>query len=307
MYRFIVNPNAKSGLGGKVWKELEHILREKKVSYAVHFTKYQRHATRIAEEITADGEEHTIVVIGGDGTVDEVMNGIRELGKVTMGYIPMGSSNDFARYFHHTPDPEEALNRILAPKQYVRMNVGVMSYRNGEKKKRFAVSTGIGFDAAVCHQAVISKMKVLLNKIHLGKLTYLGIALSRMLALTPGKMRIRLDGGEWMEFEKTYFATAMNHPYEGGGFKFCPSADPCDDVLDVTVIAGIPKWKVLCLLPTAFKGWHTRIRGVHVYSCKFAEIESEQALPVHTDGEPVFLQKKMTAALEPEKIRLIVG
>lgn len=51
------------------------------------------------------------------------------------------------------------------------------------------------FDAAVCHQAVISKMKVFLNKIHLGKLTYLGIALSRMIALRPGKMRVRLDDG----------------------------------------------------------------------------------------------------------------
>ena len=182
-----------------------------------------------------------------------------------------------------------------------------MSYKNGEKSRRYAVSTGIGFDAAVCHQAVISKMKVFLNKIHLGKLTYLGIALSRMIALRPGKMRVRLDDGEWIEYDRAYFATAMNHPFEGGGFKFCPDADPCDDILNVTVISGLPKWKVLCLLPTAFKGWHIRFRGIDTYTCKKVEIDSEQALPVHTDGEPVFLQRKMTAALEPDKIRLIVG
>lgn len=98
MYDFIVNPNARSGLGGRIWKELEQLLKEQKAEYRVHFTKYQRHASRIAEEITTDGEEHTIVVLGGDGTVNEVLNGITELSKVTMGYIPMGSSNDFARY-----------------------------------------------------------------------------------------------------------------------------------------------------------------------------------------------------------------
>mgnify|MGYP002582395854 FL=1 len=199
MYDFIVNPNARSGLGGRIWKELEQLLKEQKAEYRVHFTKYQRHASRIAEEITTDGEEHTIVVLGGDGTVNEVLNGINELSKVTMGYIPMGSSNDFARYFKMAAEPAECLTRILHPKKIVDMNVGIMSYKNGEKSRRYAVSTGIGFDAAVCHQAVISKMKVFLNKIHLGKLTYLGIALSRMIALRPGKMRVRLDDGEWIE------------------------------------------------------------------------------------------------------------
>ena len=97
MYDFIVNPNARSGLGGRIWKELEQLLKEQKAEHRVHFTKYQRHASRIAEEITTDGEEHTIVVLGGDGTVNEVLNGITELSKVTMGYIPMGSSNDCAR------------------------------------------------------------------------------------------------------------------------------------------------------------------------------------------------------------------
>lgn len=307
MYNFIVNPNARSGLGARIWSELEEILKREEVEYQVHFTRYQRHASRMAGEITADGKEHTIVVLGGDGTVNEVLNGITELSKVTLGYIPMGSSNDFARYFKMAADPSASLDKILHPKRVVEMNVGLMSYHNGEKKKRYAVSTGIGFDAAVCHQAVISKMKVLLNKIHLGKLTYAGIALSRMLALRPGRMKLRLDDGEWMEYDKAYFATAMNHPFEGGGFKFCPDADPCDDVLNVTVIYGLPKWKVLCLLPTAFPGWHIHFKGIETYTCRKMEIDSEQALPVHTDGEPVFLQRRMTAALEPDKIHLIVG
>lgn len=307
MYTFITNPNSRSGLGGKIWQQIEGILKEEGVPYQVFFTKYQRHASQLVRKLTADGKEHTIVVLGGDGTVNEVLNGITDLSKVTLGYIPIGSSNDFARYFRHPADPEQALERILHPKEYALMNVGTLTYRNGERRKRFAVSAGIGFDAGVCHQVVISKLKVFLNKFHLGRLTYAGVALSQMMALKPGKMSIRMDEGEEISFDRTYFVAAMNHPYEGGGFKFCPRANPCDDVLDVTVIANLSKLKVLCLLPTAFLGWHTVFRGVYTYTCRQMTAESERALPIHTDGEPVFLQRKIHAGLEPDKIRIIVG
>lgn len=307
MYIFIVNPNARSGLGGRVWDKVENILKNREVAYEVHFTRYQRHASRIVKEITADKEEHMIVILGGDGTVNEVLDGLRELSKVTLGYIPIGSSNDFARYFGHPYAPEQALDVILNPRKYAMINVGLLTYREGERKRRFAVSAGLGFDAGICHCAVVSRLKKFLNRIHLGKLTYVGIALAQMLALKPGRMTVRLDDEEPVSYEQVYFATAMNHPYEGGGFMFCPKADPGDDWMNVTVIAGISKLKVLFLLPTAYKGWHTVFRGVYTYVCRRAVFESERPLPVHTDGEPVFLQRKVYTELEPEKVRLIIG
>lgn len=307
MYTFITNPNARSGLGRKVWDQIEQILREKEVLYEVYFTKYQRHATRIVRELTEDGKDHIIIILGGDGTVNEVLNGIKNFSKVTVGYIPIGSSNDFARYFKHDYDPLPAVEQILNPKKYAMINVGAMTYHDGERKRRFAVSCGMGFDAGVCHQAVVSRVKLLLNKLHLGKLTYVGIALSQMAAMRPGRIKVTLDDGEPIFHERAYFATAMNHPYEGGGFKFCPKADPCDDILNITVIAGLPKLKALFLLPTAYKGWHTIFKGVYTYTCRKAVFESDRPLPLHTDGEPVFLQRRIQAELEADKVRLIVG
>ena len=145
MYTFIVNPNARSGLGHKVWKDIERSLEDRGTDYQAYLTKYQRHATSIARELTCDRKPCTLIVLGGDGTVNEVMNGITDLSQVTFGYIPIGSSNDFARGLGLSTDPLTALGHILAPSKYTYINVGAMSYQG--KRRRFAVSTGIGFDA----------------------------------------------------------------------------------------------------------------------------------------------------------------
>ena len=127
---------------------------EKEIAYNVLFTKYQHHATRLVHDLTSDGAPHTIVVLGGDGTLNEVIDGIRYLDKVTLGYIPLGSGNDFARGLGLPTDIHSALEQILSPSHYTAMNVGVLDYEN--KHRRFAVSTGIGFDAAVCHQVMVT-------------------------------------------------------------------------------------------------------------------------------------------------------
>lgn len=304
MYAFIVNPNSRSGLGGRVWHQIEAVLKQQNITYQVYFTKYQCHATQIVRDITSSEKGCTIVVLGGDGTINEVINGIVHYADTTLGYIPIGSSNDFARAFHLAREPLKALETILSPSGYSYMDIGTLRYQN--RTKHFAVSAGIGFDAGICHQAVVSKLKVFLNKIGLGKLTYVGISLDRILYLKPKGMTITLDGGKKIAFEHVFFTVAMNHPYEGGGFKFCPQADPCDGFLDIMVIAGISKLKALLLLPTAFNGKHIRYKGVYTYRCRQIDIDSEKALPVHTDGEPVFLQKHLSVSLEPEKLKVII-
>ncbi len=302
-YIFIINPNSRSGLGRKLWDVVEPVLKERNIRYQAFFTKYQLHAARIVRELTSDLKHHTIVALGGDGTVNEVVNGITDLSKVTLGYIPTGSSNDFARSLGLPTDPLTALDHILRPSCYLSVNIGVLTYDN--KRRRFAVSSGMGFDAGICHAAMVSRMKTILNKLRLGKLTYVGIALKQILALTPGEITVTLDDSRRLHFKKAYFATAMNLRYEGGGFKFCPNADCRDGLLDIIVISGLSKLKILTLLPTAYKGWHTRFSGVSTYTCKKIEITGGSALPLHTDGEPILRQKCAAMSLEPDTLRVI--
>lgn len=305
MYTFIVNPNARSGLGQKVWKDLEIILKKRNVPYEVYFTKYQRHATSITSRITSDGEKHTIVALGGDGTVNEVVNGIADFDKTIFGYIPIGSSNDFARGLELPTDPVKALENILSCPHLHPMNVGEIIYKN--KKRRFAVSSGFGFDADICHEAVVSHVKYLLNKLKLGKLTYVCIALHRLFVTKPCTVTVTLDNEKTITFPNTYFVAMMNNKYEGGGVKFCPKAKNDDDKLDILVASNVPKLKVLCLIPLALFGWHTPFKGVSLFTCKRIHLHAEKALPVHTDGEPFFLQRDVSAGCMPEKLRVITS
>ena len=303
MYTFIANPNARSGRGILLWKQIEQVLKERDIDYHVLFTKYQHHATHLVHDLTSDGNPHTIVVLGGDGTLNEVIDGIAFLDKVTLGYIPLGSGNDFARGLGLPTDVQEALKQILNPSHYTYMNVGVLDYE--DKHRRFAVSTGIGFDAAVCHQVMVTPLKAFLNRLKLGKLTYLGVALHKLFTLKPVTMTVTTESGNIHTYHKVYFTAVMNLKYEGGGFNFCPSSDCSDDKLDIITVSDLPRLKVLCLLPTAFKGWHTHFHGIHIDTCTEVKISSDRALPVHTDGEPVFLQKEIHVHLEKQKLRII--
>lgn len=304
MYHFIVNPRSRSGQGSSVWNMVEAELKKEDIEYKVHVTARRRHAALIAEEITRAGGDHTIIVLGGDGTINEVVNGIAHLDKCTLGYIPTGSGNDFSRGLGLPSDPQKALDTVLHSGHSKMIDVGIIRYK--DKKRRFAVSSGMGYDAAICHTVCISKLKTFLNKIKLGKLAYVGVSLDRLYHCRPAPMSIRLDDGQELHYKKAYFAAAMNLPYEGGGCKFCPDAVCDDGLLDLIVIADVPKYRALAILPVVFSGSHTHMKGVHIVKCREACVISDKPLPLHTDGEPVFLQRRLTMSLESQRLKIIV-
>ncbi len=302
MYAFIVNPHARTGLGLKVWEKLEVFLKKQNLKYEAYITRYPNHATEFARRLTEGPEKITLIALGGDGTINEVVNGIQDFSKVTLGYIPIGSSNDFARSMKLSKEPETILKQILSPSEYTYINIGRMTY--GEHIRRFAVSSGFGFDADVCFHNTPTGIKKRLNKMKLGKLSYTGVALYLLMSLKPRRMTLIMDGKR-KYFEKVFFVTAMNQRYEGGGFKFCPKADPGDNLLDIIIIADMPKLKALLLLPTAYKGWHTHFKGVHTFTCQKVQVKSETVLPVHTDGEPAARSSKVSFSLEAERLKFI--
>ncbi len=324
MYYIIVNPASKSGKGAKIWSIIEPVLIQKEIEYRVFFSREAGHVIKLVHELSVSLLNDTsdfilnLIVLGGDGTLNETLQGISDFDRVHLGYIPTGSSNDLARDLHFPKDPLKVLENILTCEKTSAMDLGCLTYdqfsdelsrqhSNTDTSKRyFAVSCGIGFDAAVCEEALASKFKNLLNKIGLGKLTYLTIALKQLIKAQKITCTITLDDGSSIYLPKFLFVACMNHQFEGGGFKFCPGADSSDGILDICTVGNIPKWLILMALPTAFFGKHYLFKGIEHYTAAEIHLETSSPLWVHTDGEVTMKSCSITLSCEQNKLQFLM-
>jgi len=305
-YEIIVNPASRSGKGLLIWQEIEPLLKKEHVTYQLHFSKKSGDCKELAGRLSEqyNGKICNLIVLGGDGTLNEVLQGITNPESFTIGYLPTGSSNDFARAMHIPSVPKEALSLILNSKSPKVLDIGVVSCNDFTRS--FAVSCGIGFDAAVCKEALHSKSKKFLNKIGLGKLTYLTIALKQLITAGKVSCELQLEDGKVVRLKRVLFLAAMVHPYEGGGFMFCPGADCTDGYLDVCVAGNIPKLKALFMLPSAFKGEHYKFKGIHRFLVKEMTVRLSEPLWIHTDGEVSHKSDTLHVHCETKKMSVFV-
>ncbi|MCM1103600.1 MAG: diacylglycerol kinase family lipid kinase [Clostridium sp.] len=307
MYHVIINPAAKSGRGKKLWAQLEKGFQEQGVAYEAHFTRRETDAKRYAEELTQSGAPVKLLVCGGDGTLNEVLQGIHDLDAVELAYIPQGSANDFARDFSEKGNPDERLKRILEREPY-QIDVGLVriTAQDGtESIRRFAGSSGIGYDAAVCEEVDRSALKRCLNRLHLGKIAYLVIGIKQVLQLDQHPVQIVVDKEQKLELERCLFSAFMVHRYEGGGFMFCPDADAFDGKLDVCVAENLTRKKFLCMLPGAFSGKHVRHKQqIHILRGKEILVRAKEPMYFHVDGEVICQAKELHLSCLHQKLRL---
>lgn len=325
MFYVIVNPASKSGRGRQIWAELEQIFIEKSISYKVLFSKRAGHVTHIVSKLTAPlledkaADPIKLIILGGDGTMNEALQGISDFERVWLGYIPTGSSNDLARDLQLPKSPSDTLLTILEGKPVRTMDLGTLTYQHTSEEcsrlhadrisdiRYFSVSSGIGFDAAVCEEALASRFKNTLNKLRLGKLTYLVIALKQLLAAKSVSCDIYLDENSTpIHLNRFLFTAFMLHKYEGGGFKFCPMADATDGLLDLCVVGNMPKPVILFALPTAFFGKHYIFPAIKHYTASKVTLDSSLPLWVHTDGEVYIKADRITVSCTAQKIKLLM-
>lgn len=307
MYHVIINPASRSGKGLRIWNnEVEPALRKAGVPYRFYLSGQAGDTTRFMRDLCLrEKEDMFVIVLGGDGTVNEALQGMDDSRRVTLGYIPTGSSNDLARDLGIPKKPLEALDVILRSGRPSPMDLGTVVYPDGEKR-RFAVSCGIGFDAAVCEEALSSPIKDALNRLRLGKLTYLCIALKQLFAAKAISCEITLDGRRSIFVPRLLFSAFMNHPYEGGGFCFCPQTDNSDGLLDLCVVGDLPKLFILFALPTAFFGKHYIFPKIDHYTASSVRVKTSAPLWVHTDGEVYVKSDQISISCLKQRIRFLV-
>ncbi|MCR5683958.1 MAG: diacylglycerol kinase family lipid kinase [Lachnospiraceae bacterium] len=307
-YYFIVNPAAKTGKGIGLWDEIKDRLDSSKIDYEAFFTTGAGSAASIARDICRDHPEaKRIVIVGGDGTFNEAVNGLSDYSRITLGLIPAGSGNDLARGLKIPTDPIRALQHVIHPREFKKVDHGLVEFLDGEGgSRRFAVSSGIGYDADICYQAGRSPLKKILNRFGLGSSIYYITGLKLIFMNRRAKTTVLLDGKRKLKCDRTVFITAMNMLYEGGGYPMAPGADPSDGKLSLLMVDGITRLKHCLLMLKVRKGEHIRFSGVDEYTGRTCEIEADRPLIVHTDGEFAGKHSHIRYSILPEQIRMMV-
>ncbi|MGN0299500.1 MAG: diacylglycerol/lipid kinase family protein [Lachnospiraceae bacterium] len=307
MYYFIVNQKSRGGASRSVWREIHRELVCRGVEYKAYESKYERHAWELARKISSLPEENiNLIVVGGDGTLNEVLNGIVDLKKVRLGVIPTGSGNDFARGVGIIGTPTKILSDILDREENDRtIDLGQIHWEGAEKPRIFCISAGIGLDAIVCKKALHSKLKNFLNKVHLGKLTYLILTVETLFRMETGHIILEPVGGEKQRFDKTIFVAAMNLRAEGGGVPMAPKADYQDGKLSLCLAYGIPQWVTFFCLPFLVMAKHEAIKGFKVVDYEKCKVSVDRPMVLHTDGEYCADVMEVEIQCLPKALRLL--
>ncbi|WP_100400420.1 diacylglycerol/lipid kinase family protein [Bacillus sp. FJAT-44742] len=277
MFGFIVNRESGNGYGKKVWSQVESTVIKRDIEYVVRFTERPMHAKEIVAELLAKDVE-TVIVIGGDGTIHEVVNGL-VYKNVSLGIIPAGSGNDFARCLGVPLAYEKALERIFEnrPQQVDLLNLG----------ERYSLTVaGIGFDGQVAKNVNEALYKKYLNFFRLGSLSYAISVLDTLRTYKPTNMQITVDGKK-LDFADVWLAAAANTTTYGGGIKISPLSSHTDGKLDICVVHGLRRGKLIRLLPKAFKGKHISAKEVTLLKGEDIYISSDPPVLVQSDGEQV--------------------
>ncbi|XXM71899.1 diacylglycerol/lipid kinase family protein [Lysinibacillus sphaericus] len=282
---FIVNPSARNHHSLASWEKFQKSIT---IDHSFYMTEHPDEVRRIAGELVRKypGESFYIIGVGGDGTMNSIISGTAGFDNIFIGYIPGGSGNDFARGFRWPGGKHDAYDLIketLHTPLPISMDAGHYSIGGGPKHF-FVNNIGVGFDALIAKKANESRLKGSLNRWSLGKLAYPVILCREALSFKPFRAVIEVYGVE-RTFEKVWFITVSNQPYFGGGMKIAPKARPYDGVLDLTIVSGLSKWKLLFLFISVFFGKHTELKEVHTLKGKTFVIKGRKGIPVHADGD----------------------
>lgn len=302
---FIVNKASRTGRAAEVWSEIENYLKGENIPYEVNFTSGPYDATDFAREATSSGEKVALFVMGGDGTLNEALNGIADFENTIYTPLPSGSANDFVGGIGMTGSALEILKRALSTDEYKLLDIGKAFYDGGERL--FGVSAGIGVDAYVCLQALTSKLKKFLNRFGLGSATYGLLTVGDIFTMPFSDATVEM----WFKGEKTrmnmkgtIFAAAMNCRAEGGGIPMAPKATPDSGYLTAFYAHDISRLKCFALLPLLVAGKHEGKKGFDLLNFDKIHIKLEKSMCVHADGEHVGFFKEITFECMPQILKV---
>jgi YegS/Rv2252/BmrU family lipid kinase len=273
---FILNPAAGKGRTVRLIPEINSCCESRGLDYQIAVTEYPGHATEIAAAYSKE-QPLRIYSVGGDGTLNEVLNGMAGSGS-SLGVIPSGSGNDFIRSI-----PGTQLKGDLV-KQAVEGTEQFIDYGRVNDKYFINISS-LGFDAEVVYQTGHYKKLPLIT----GELAYMLGILTTILVGKSNYMEVRID--DRVISGKSLLTAVGIGRFYGGGILALPDAVIDDGLLDVCYVEEMKRLKILHLFPQYMKGRHASIKGVHLYKAKRVEIALDKPIPMNRDGEIVLVDR----------------
>ncbi len=288
--KIILNPTANHGETAKLTSKIGSFFTGK-IVFDLELTQKPKHAIEISKKLF---DYDLVIVVGGDGTVHEVINGLALSNnhKITLGVVPTGSGNDFSQMLEMSDNPLTACQEILSGYDKV-IDLGMV---NGVY---YVNSLGIGFDARVAHLANEIKDET--------KKTGLSLYLSAVFKILFADyycfdVTIKINESNF-ENKNVVLIAVNNGKTYGGGFKITPRAVNDDGLLDVCVVGELSALQVIPRLPFVIAGAHEWMKQVHTYRAKKVIIRSEEILPAHLDGE-LIKDKNFLIEIVPKALKI---
>ena len=319
MIHVLINPAGAGGRTIRYWNKLEDRFRESGQPYEVHLSRSEADLAEICRTLSAVPPVD-LVVVGGDGTINQVLNAIPGLSAVRLGIIPCGSGNDLAKDLSLPADGREIVRTILQGKARRKSDVGLVELLGEDgrilQSRRFLTGCGFGFDAAVCHGVEVSPLKGILNRLHLGKLIYIAVAIRMIFSFRQMPVEISCvrstEGAApaaaavQRAFPHCLLLAAMNHRFQGGGFLFAPDASAEDGQHDVSIADPKNRLDFFPIFPTAYRGEHVKFDCVTMLRTPDITMRTQAPQWVHTDGEPFAQASCIRIRILPERLSFLV-
>jgi len=300
----IINKAAGGGKTETDWPEIEHNLQKFGIKFEPFFTSRRLHAAIIAKNKIKEGYSR-IIVVGGDGTMNEVINGLFSQGvmqttEVMLGMISVGTGNDWAKMFNIPLDYEEAVKTILKQRTFIQ-DAGLVQYtKNGKEWKRYFINiAGMGFGARVVERS--NRMK---DKGKSSHFLYFYNIFASLLGYRSQKASIEIDG---KSFNRSVFSMNVGIcKYNGGGMIQVPHAVADDGLYSITLIKKIGKLNVLANVKRLYNGsivYHSR---VETFMGQSVQIGGSTKLQIETDGETLG-EGPASFMIIPRSVQIISG
>ncbi len=277
---FLVNPASDNGSTGRRWPAIARRAAAAGIRGETLISERPGHLAELAREAAAGGGTR-LVVVGGDGTVHEVVDGLLQAGlgsQVELALLPLGTGRDFARSMR-IPRRLDAALAVARAGRVRTVDAGRATYTtpDGEATAYFANFAGAGISGAIARRANET------TKALGGRLSFLWATVAVFSRWRPSEMTLEIDGEP--RTARLFEALAMNGDYTAGGMWMAPEASPDDGRFDVVLIGDFSKAEFVTTFPKIYRGRHVSHRKVEVVRAQALRVDAPAPLPVVLDGE----------------------